>query len=772
MATHKRSTRRSLRLRLLALLLVPLSSLAMIWAFGAYVTTRDALAKYDASTTFHKIAVPGIPLTGALQLERGASVPFVSTARLQGRSTVVRGRAATDAMVAAFRRSVLSAAARRTSSPLTRQRLAELLKQLDGLSGIRLRVDAGTLDAMGTIDAYDALIDSFMHLYSGLVVINDLDVYREGLAIVNASKAQDLVAREDALVTAALTSRAGKLTAPEYATFVQSANNERNLFDTGMADLTPNLRGPLGQMAASPGFTALRTLEGAIVSGGAKASLAPTALSWRAAVGSVMAVWGQALTRTGAALADEAKPIGDRINFLLYVAGGLGLVAVALSIAVSARFGRSLSRELTVLQRTALQLANERLPRVIKRLRESEKVDVAAEAPRIYIGTSKEVANVADALNTLQRTAIEAAIGEAHLRESIHQVVRNIAWRNQALLHRQLAMLDAMELQASEPDALKDLFALDHLTTRMRRHAEGLVILSGAPPARGWHQPVPIHDVLRAAIAEVEDYTRVIVEAGLPAALAGDAVADVTHLLAELIENATSFSPPDTRVRVRGEPVAKGYVVEVEDGGIGMSPQELAESNARVTSSSEFDIADSNRLGLFIVGTLAARRGIRVTLRSSPYGGVQAVVLIPSDLITRDRGSDDENGSPNELVAESGRLPAASFESPPPLPPDTSTRTTAPVPRDAGVTTEPTSADVGQISPPPSGVDSRTRNAIRELPRRVPQANLAPQLRQDSSAHTPAGNDIASPRTPEETRSRLESLQNGWRRGRDEDFEK
>ncbi|GAA4620303.1 hypothetical protein GCM10023196_003760 [Actinoallomurus vinaceus] len=770
MATHKRSTRRSLRLRLVTLLLVPLSSLTVIWSFGAYVTTRDALAKYDASTTFDKIAMPGMPLTLALQLERGTSVPYVATARSQGRSSVERSRAGTDAMVETFRRSVLSAAARRTSSPLTTQRLGELLKQLDGLPDIRLRVDAGTADALRAIDDYGALIDSFMHLYSGLVMINDLNVYREGLAIVNVSKAEELLAREDALVTGALAGRTGKLTAPEYAMFVQTANNERYLFDTGMADLSPSLRAPLGQLAASSSFADLRTLEGAVIAGGARASLAPTALSWRAATESVMAALQQAIARTGVALASKAKPIGDRIMLLLYVAGGLGLVAVALSIAVSARFGRSLARELTALQRTALHLANERLPRVIKHLRENKRVDVTAEAPRVYIGTSKEVANVADALSTLQRTAIEAAISEAHLRESIHQVVRNIAWRNQTLLHRQLSMLDAMELRATEPAALKDLFALDHLTTRMRRHAEGLVILSGAPPARGWHNPVPIRDVLRAAIAEVEDYTRVIVEAGPAAALVGEAVADVTHMLAELIENATSFSPPDTYVRVRGELVASGYVVEVEDGGIGMNSQELADSNARVTSSSEFDLADSNRLGLFIVGRIASRRGIRVTLRSSPLGGVQAVALIPSDLITRDRGFAAENGLFNEPVAKSGRLPASSLESRPPVPADISKETATPAPPDSDVTAEHTSADVGQISPPLS-IDGRTESTVRKLPRRVRQANMAPQLRKDHAKHEPTGKDLAGTRPPTDIRSRMESFQNGWLQGRDENFE-
>ena len=208
---------------------------------------------------------------------------------------------------------------------------------------------------------------------------------------------------------------------------------------------------------------------------------------------------------------------------------------------------------------------------MIKRLRSGEKVDVDAEVPPIRVGTISEVAKVADALTTLQRTAVESAIAESRLRQGINQVFLNLAWRSQSLLHRQLSMLDTMEREASDPDALEGLFALDHLTTRMRRHAEGLVILSGSAPARGWHNPVAVRDILRGAIAEVEDYTRVVVPAASPAALDGSVVADVTHLLAELIENATAFSPPATQVQVRGVLDSAGYTVEIEDRGIGMN---------------------------------------------------------------------------------------------------------------------------------------------------------------------------------------------------------
>ena len=238
---------------------------------------------------------------------------------------------------------------------------------------------------------------------------------------------------------------------------------------------------------------------------------------------------------------------------------------------------------------------------------------------------------------------------EAKLRRGLNDVFRSLARRSQSLLHRQLTLLDQMERRATDPEALDDLFRLDHLTTRMRRHAEGLVILAGAPPSRAWSSPVRMVDVMRGAIAEVEDYARVSVATRSQAALAGSAVADVIHLLAELIENATTLSPPYTSVRVSGDTVANGFAIEVEDRGLGMSPQRLAELNERLASPPEFNPSDSEQLGLFVVGQLAKRHGIRVTLKASPYGGTSAVVLIPQHLMVTEEAF--RAGLPGEPAA-------------------------------------------------------------------------------------------------------------------------
>jgi hypothetical protein len=228
----------------------------------------------------------------------------------------------------------------------------------------------------------------------------------------------------------------------------------------------------------------------------------------------------------------------------------------------------------------------------VTRLAAGQDVDVSAEAPELP-ASSDEIGQVRQAFAAVQQTAVEAAVGQARLRQGISDIFRNLARRSQSLLHRQLALLDAMERRAREPEELEDLFRIDHLTTRMRRHAESLIILSGDAPARAWRRPVPFVDVLRAAVAEVEDYTRIKVTATTRAGLAGPAVGDVIHMIAELAENAAIFSPPNTPVLIGGDVVGRGFAIEIEDRGLGMSEEQRAEINERLANPPPFDLSGS-----------------------------------------------------------------------------------------------------------------------------------------------------------------------------------
>jgi PAS domain S-box-containing protein len=243
---------------------------------------------------------------------------------------------------------------------------------------------------------------------------------------------------------------------------------------------------------------------------------------------------------------------------------------------------------------------------------------------------------------------------QAALRQSISDLLHNLARRSQGLVDRQLELIDELERNEVDPDRLQELFRMDHLATRMRRNVENLIVLSGVDQRRRWSESVPLRDVVEAAVAEVEEYSRVQVADIHDLTLAGQAASDVAHLLAELVENATSFSSPSTTVELSGSPTGNGYVLEIEDHGIGMSDAELAEANRRLAEPLAADVAVSRMMGFHVVGRLAARHGIRVQLRHCWFGGVTALVLLPGVLL----------GSAGEHPAMASPVPAGVMVSP------------------------------------------------------------------------------------------------------------
>src|SRR5580700_6596055 len=363
--------------------------------------------------------------------------------------------------------------------------------------------------------------------------------------------------------------------------------------------------------------------------------------------------------KTSTALATMTASLTNQQVTEAILAGGAGLLAVVVSVFLLVWFGRKVTRDLTRLDDNVRRMAQERLPRVVEQLRRGDDVDVLAESPPPDTSTIQEIAQIAESFAAVQKAAVGAAVDQARMRKGVNQVFLNISMRNQSLLHRQLAMLDSMERRTGEAKGLADLFRLDHLTTRMRRHAESLIILSGSTPGRGWRDPVPVVDVLRAAVAEVEDYVRVDVLSESRDLVAGNAVNDVIHLVAELVENATVFSPPNTRIEVRADRAGTGLVAEIEDRGLGLSQEELADINTRLANPPEFDLANSEQLGLFVVSRLAARHAIKVSLRQSVYGGTTAILLLPFGVIVREEEAGtlaSQGGYPADAQAPDGAV--------------------------------------------------------------------------------------------------------------------
>jgi signal transduction histidine kinase len=780
-------SQRPVRALLALLFAIPLASLLALWGFAASVTLSNAIQAHNSNTADRLYGGPAQAVLTQLAEERLQSFEWLSSGRVAAKQPMLAQQRATDAAVSSFRRGMNSSAG--LIVPSARPALQNALAALDRLPGIRASIGSGRMTALAAFQAYDVIVDAQFRLYSDLVVVNDTQLYQQAAASVTAGRAVEMASREVTLVAGSFAA-GGRMSTAERVLFAQTVATQRMLIADALGELSPSLGSGYRRAYASRAYASFAAIENQIVASiGSKAPIPVNPLVFGAATIPLFKDLQSAEAQDRLALSALGTAEGNRLLVEVLVAGGLGLVAVALSVFLMARFGRRISRELTGLQRSALELATDRLPRVVERLSHGEEVDVAAEAAPPPAGRIAEITRVAVAFSSVQSTAVEAAVGQARLRQGVSQVFRNLAWRSQSLLHRQLALLDAMERRSEDPDTLAELFQLDHLTTRMRRHAEGLIILSGSAPGRGWRTPVPVVDVLRGAIAEVEDYTRVRVITQSADAVASSAVADVIHLVAELIENATMCSPANTEVAVRADRVANGFVVEIEDRGIGMGQDEIARINDSLANPPEFDLADSDRLGLFVVARLAVKHRIKIVMRPSPYGGITAIVLLPRAIVVN---HDAPDASQNAMVAAAPLAavaaaaaragpatpdPATPGPTGPPGPGTVDGPTWAAGPGTVGGPTwaagpgapEPTAPEPTAPEPTaPQPTAAEPSGAEPGLPRRVRQASLAPQLKNGTRPPSGEAPPAAPARTPAESRSFVEALQYGWMRARSE----
>ena len=315
------------------------------------------------------------------------------------------------------------------------------------------------------------------------------------------------------------------------------------------------------------------------------------------------------------------------------------LLLLILVLLITTFVARSMIRPLRKLRADALEVAGSKLPDMVRRLSESEGGDESVEIEPIGVTSTDEIGEVARAFDQVHREAVRLAADEAMLRGNLNAMFVNLSRRSQSLIERQLALIDDLEQSEQDADRLSSLFRLDHLATRMRRNSENLLVLAGHEASRRWSQPVPLVDVLRAAISEIEQYERVVLNVQPGIQVVGQAVNDVVHLVAEIVENATTFSPEDTQVYVTGQPLTSGGVLlDITDNGVGISEQEMAHANWRLDNPPVVDVAVSRRMGLFVVGRLAARHGVRVRLRHAQSGGLTALIWLPESVAAPESG--------------------------------------------------------------------------------------------------------------------------------------
>ncbi len=787
--------RRPIRRRIMILLLVPVISLGFLWAMAMWLATQDTLNINLLAVTEASVHKQTSEVFDTLQEERRATAVFLAGDRSEADAAALdQSRQQTDRAATALAKLVTDDTLDEVNAS-ERQWLQTLKERIGSLPAIRKSIDSDTISGPDAERKYTDVIKASIGVFNQMTTDTNPSYGFYHQTMVSLQSARELLSQEDSLLAGAL-SRGG-LSPREYDTFVQRVGAQRELFtnaEDGIAD--DEIRGHYEHTVMADAFSKLRQMEDAVIDQGPTVRALPFgAVSWDTARTEVMKDLRHLEHMVYDSLVAHAKPVALWILGRTAVMIVLGIAITVIAVILWRKTVRPLTADLQNLKDAALNLAEERLPRVVALLQRGDRVDVNVEAPPLAFGND-ELGDVGRAFNGVQQTAVQAAVDQAELRNGIKEVFVNLARRSQGLVQRQLSLLDGMERRANDPEDLEHLFAIDHLATRMRRHAEDLIILSGAAPGRQWRRPVPVIDVIRSAVGEIEDYSRVQALPISDAQLVGRVVADVIHLLAELFENSTRFSPPHTKVHVSGQILPNGYVVEIEDRGLGMTDEDLGHYNLRLAHPPRFNPSDTKQLGLSVVAQLAQRHGIKVTLRRSPFAGTTAIVLIPESLveITSSRAIEGvpQTASSSQLLPPLQPNQTGEFASPlrreliagsDPADPngqrEPSGRPAEPEPaavssagasdgaslpsRFDGRHSEP-AADVA--TPPPS---DETPGAEPGLPRRVRQASLANELRETTPPAAPVSEGSrATARPPEQIRAMMSAFQRGTLRGRED----
>jgi signal transduction histidine kinase len=630
-----RLRRAPIRLKLAVAVVVPLSALVTVTSLEV-AATSDELDRVRQQTELALATSGPTGLITALQNER--AWPAAELVGFDGLTVPVEGyeetRTATDQAIDAFRADLEGKA------PAIGRAYEEALAGLDGLPAIRADIDANTAprnaDNLVFGDSifvrYSSLLEPFFEATARISLSIDDEALRHGTGLVDATGRQIEVLAQLLNTLASDGSYSGGIESPAEISVVarMRASVERNAHTLRTAS------GPHAAIVAERFPVALTQsvldTTARTVGAGPVEDVGALAAGFDAPPGGGYPDLQQALGAEVERRAGELNRSAEARQRGFVV---LAVVALAATVALTWRVSRSITRPLRSLTRQAQDMAENRLPEAVFGILETPPGhDVGVpEVEPVSVRTRDEVSDVAEALNTVQRTALHLAVEQAVLRRNLADSFVNLGRRNQNLLGRQLDFITELENRETDPTALANLFRLDHLATRMRRNAESLLVLAGVEPPRQWAAPVSLTDVIRAALGEVEDYQQVVVRDVEPATVGGAAATDLAHILAELIENAIVFSRPHQTVDIRGRALPDGYALAVIDEGTGMPRTEIEAANRRLAGAESFSVAPSKYLGHYVAGHLALRHGMRAHLESPTGTGITAVIVIPPRLL-------------------------------------------------------------------------------------------------------------------------------------------
>ncbi|MFC1420389.1 sensor histidine kinase [Streptacidiphilus cavernicola] len=636
-----------IRTRLLALLVLPVAAAIVLGGFRIQTSleTQNQLTKV---AQLGDVAQSATELATALETERDAMAGTITYNGDSSDDTIVHDQKTTTTKMTAFTK--LTEQLTLANLPGHGADILDINTKLNTLQSVRenafAQVGGSDAQALASVNAYENLIQPLLALSQDLALASsNTELVQATRSLQEFSKWKDDQSVIRAVVSAGLASSqksvkgggpATSLSADDRAYTASAFNNAKStkttfdrLYGSGAAALegawTSNIQITRAKELVS-NITAAQTGWGSNEAPPSFTTWDGLATAQITAMTSDESILVEQLNAKVKALKDQAQQ-----DVILNAA----LIALVLLVAVigAAIVARSMVRTLSTLQSAAEDVAEHRLPELVRVLSESDPQDVDTSVEPIGINTTDEIGHVARAFDQVHAQAVRLAAEQALLRGNINAMFTNLSRRSQGLIQRQLSMISELESREADPDQLASLFKLDHLATRMRRNGENLLVLAGEDPGRRWTRPVPLVDVLRAAASEVEQYERIELASVPTADVAGRVVNDLVHLLAELLENATSFSSPQTRVRVTGHALPDGRVlVEIHDTGIGLSPDDLAEINERLANPPVVDVSVSRRMGLFVVGRLSLRHGIRIQLRPSDSGGTTALVMLPVDV--------------------------------------------------------------------------------------------------------------------------------------------
>ncbi|MCP3786833.1 nitrate- and nitrite sensing domain-containing protein [Micromonospora sp. A3M-1-15] len=639
-APHRRRSRfrlRDWRMRTKLATVLVLPSVAFLVLAG--VQTRGLVGQTTALSDFAQQVGIGRQISTAvdrLQQERDRSAGELAALRKAG------GGADRDAAVAALKplqdasdraMTELRAAAEPLADADAAWRVAysEVLESYDQVVYIRAAVAPAVLSSDTVLSNYHRAIAALLKLLAEPSPGDDQRALTNAvLRYVQLSRVKELSSRIRAELYAA--ARAGRYEVDDQVSLTDLRAQQLTALGAFRVAATADQVRRYDQTSVDPAFvSAARLEEQTLPSGTAEPALLPATQWWAASEQRQ-----ELLRQLESEVLDDAVRQADdasarQLRDTLLVAGGIvGVLLVA--VLISLLVGRSVARSMRLLRGQALRIAQVELPHTLDRLRAVDRPVGAIDVPPAVVDSQDEIGELAEAFVAVHRSAVDVAVEQAMMRRNVNAMFVNLARRSQVLVERQLELLDELEREESDPDQLENLFKLDHLAARMRRNDESLLVLAGTESSRRWNRPVGLGAVLLAASAEIEQYQRVRHDSRSDLHVVGHAVGDLVHLFAELLENATAFSRPDTVVRVVAGAEGPGAYVEIIDQGLGMSPAALAEANAVLAEPPAADVAASERMGLFVVSHLGARHGVRVRLRGG-HEGLVARVRIPAELL-------------------------------------------------------------------------------------------------------------------------------------------